>query len=443
MRKLLVMILALCLCVSAAGAASVTAAVLDLPESVSYVQMDIDSGRLIVTDGEKNVKWLADADLNRLSDDYADLNTASYSRFRFYTDKGLTSCGLMDADGSILVPAEYADARGIGDTDRWAAGFLLADGTEDDYDYYSFGLFVDDSNRKYYCIETVDLYYKGTKVASLSRDEWGDGIPYGDYLFLKNRDGRYAWYDKDFVRSTVRELSEFNYDKDQNVIHSGSGQAAFCPECTLTEDNVRRSTWKSSDGKLLDLRGNELGDFSEYYSAHYDDDMGMATVSDENWKYGIADLTGKLLVPMLYDSVYPGDDTKQLGWVRAVKDGKEGFVNLTTGEETGFVFEAFSGRSSGGFLWKEDPDKGDTLLICAAAGEMPERYQKVEDKGPYMLVTKAVDTIHLIDICGKDVLPEDAYLGEDVLCSLDGTLIMTRMHDEEGKAVYTVYKITE
>ena len=439
MRKLLIMVLALCLCVSAAGAASVSARVLDLPEGVSSVSMDIDSGRLIVSDGERNVKWLADAELNKLSEEYAEVNDIAYGKFRFYTGSGLTSCGLMDADGNILVPAEYADARNIGDSDRWAAGFLLTDGTKDDYDYSTYGLFVDDSNRKYYCIDTVDIYYRSAKVATLSRSEWGDGIPYGDYLFLKDRNGGYAWYDKDFVKSNNRDLSEYFYDDDRNVIHTASGQVAFCPECTLTEDNVRRTTWKSSDKKLLDLRGNELGDFSAYFTIS--EGEGIISVSDENGKWGIADQTGKLIVPIIYDGIYDSEDSNRLGWVRVVKDGKEGFVNLATGEETGFVFEAFSGSSSSGFLWKEDPDKGDYLLICAAAGEMPEHYLKVEDKGLYMLVTKADETVRLIDINGKDVLPEGLY--DFVEYSKDGTLILTRTFDAEDKAVYTVYTVAE
>ena len=439
MRKLLIMVLALCLCVSAASAASVSARVLDLPEGVSSVSMDIDSGRLIVSDGERNVKWLADAELNKLSEEYAEVNDIAYGKFRFYTGSGLTSCGLMDADGNILVPAEYADARNIGDSDRWAAGFLLTDGTKDDYDYSTYGLFVDDSNRKYYCIDTVDIYYRSAKVATLSRSEWGDGIPYGDYLFLKDRNGGYAWYDKDFVKSNNRDLSEYFYDDDRNVIHTASGQVAFCPECTLTEDNVRRTTWKSSDKKLLDLRGNELGDFSAYFTIS--EGEGIISVSDENGKWGIADQTGKLIVPIIYDGIYDSVDSNRLGWVRVVKDGKEGFVNPATGEETGFVFEAFSGSSSSGFLWKEDPDKGDYLLICAAAGEMPEHYLKVEDKGLYMLVTKADETVRLIDINGKDVLPEGLY--DFVEYSKDGTLILTRTFDAEDKAVYTVYTVAE
>lgn len=439
MRKLLIMVLALCLCVSAAGAASVSARVLDLPEGVSSVSMDIDSGRLIVSDGERNVKWLADAELNKLSEEYAEVNDIAYGKFRFYTGSGLTSCGLMDADGNILVPAEYADARNIGDSDRWAAGFLLTDGTKDDYDYSTYGLFVDDSNRKYYSIDTVDIYYRSAKVATLSRSEWGDGIPYGDYLFLKDRNGGYAWYDKDFVKSNNRDLSEYFYDDDRNVIHTASGQVAFCPECTLTEDNVRRTTWKSSDKKLLDLRGNELGDFSAYFTIS--EGEGIISVSDENGKWGIADQTGKLIVPIIYDGIYDSEDSNRLGWVRVVKDGKEGFVNPATGEETGFVFEAFSGSSSSGFLWKEDPDKGDYLLICAATGEMPEHYLKVEDKGLYMLVTKADETVRLIDINGKDVLPEGLY--DFVEYSKDGTLILTRTFDAEDKAVYTVYTVAE
>ena len=439
MRKLLIMVLVLCLCVSAAGAASVSARVLDLPEGISSVSMDIDSGRLIVRDGERNVKWLADAELNKLSEEYAEVNDISDGKFRFYTGSGLTSCGLMDADGNILVPAEYADATGIGDSDRWAAGFLLTDGTKDDYDYSTYGLFVDDSDRKYYCIDTVDIYYRSAKVATLSRSEWGDGIPYGDYLFLKDRNGGYAWYDKDFVKSNNRNLDEYFYDDDRNVIHTASGQVAFCPECTLTEDNVRQTTWESSDKKLLDLRGNELGDFSAYFTIS--EGEGIISVSDENGKWGIADQTGKLIVPIIYDGIYASEDSNRLGWVRVVKDGKEGFVNPATGEETGFVFEAFSGSSSSGFLWKEDPDKGDYLLICAAAGEMPERYLKVEDNGLYMLVTKADETVRLIDINGKDVLPEGPY--DFVEYSQDGTLILTRTFDAEGKAVYTVYTVAE
>lgn len=364
---------------------------------------------------------------------------------------GLTESGLLNPKCELVVPAEYADAEGF--SEKWAAGFILTESTKEDYDYQSYGLFVDDSNRQYYMIERVDLCYSAQKVGTFTRGEWASAMAYGDYLFVTDRSGHWAWYSKDGVRSESADFSEFYYDNDRKaVIHSATGRVAFAPECELTEDEIKANVWVTTQydypNRLLDLKGNELADFSAYSYVTpmtHADLIQTSLDQDNDYKYtrGIADRTGKELVPCLYESLYEDRRAISAGYCRAVRDGKEGFVSLADGKETGFLQEAFSGKIHSLFLEYEDKEKGEITLVSAAAGELPEKYKCTEEKSGYMLVTKMDDSVHLIDMNGTDVLPADADLSQCVTVSNDSTkILLSSYHSEEGRYIYSLYTVS-
>ena len=444
MKRFLVLVAALILCVSAASAETAVAGkILDVPENC-YVWMSNYTHVLTIENSEEKIKWLADTDLNQLGETYPDIDPAPcdpYTYFKFYTEAGLNGCGLMDVQGQVVIPAKYADTRGF--NDRWTAGFLLKDGTKDDYDYSTYGLYVNESNKKYYQIETVEIYYRGKMVGSLPRAEWTDMMTYGDYIAVRDRKGNRSWYNKDFVRSESTNLSEFEYDYTNKVyIHTPTQQPAFTPGCTLSEDEVRQTVMLTPEDLLVDLQGNVLADLSGYFSVTMENDSPLIVVCNEEGKRGVADLTGKEVLPLIYESVHMDKQPVARGYVRAVKDGKDGFVNLSTGEEAGFEYEAYSGRTDGVFICMEG-EKGITL-VTAGAGALPETFQKVNsNNGFYALVTKEDGSVHVIGLKGEDVLPEDAVLNErtDVSFSSDGTLILLANYDEDGKRTYTLYTV--
>ena len=442
MKRLLLVVLAFCLCFSVAVAeTTVSSRTLELPVENGFPNLDVYAERIVIEDKDRQVSWVTDLDLNKISDEYARIVGSYNGHYRVYTGSGMTTCGLIDLQGNIVIPTEYADTKAL--SDRWAVGFILADGTKDDYDYSTYGLYVNSSNKKYYVIDTADLYFKGQKVGSFTRQEWSQANPYGDYIFILDRNGKWAWYDKNLVKSPVREISEFGYNNElKQVIHSASGQPAFTPECTLTEDEVRQTLWIDFDKKLLDLKGNELADFSAYYYAWFIDiDSDLIRIETEDGKYGLADRTGKEILPCIYDGLYTNDDSEEKGYIRAEKDGKDVMISLATGKEVSADREAFSGSYSTCFVKYEDRSSGEITVLSALAGVLPEHYKEVYEYGRYALVTKMDDTKHLIGLLGEDLLP-DANLSDLYTINEFAGLVQLNVYDQEtGKYNYILYTI--
>ena len=148
------------------------------------------------------------------------------------------------------------------------------------------------------------------------------------------------------------------------------------------------------------------------------------------------------VVPAVYEYLWPSENSVLTGYVRAIKDGKEGFVSLATGAGTGFTYDAYSGNSNDLFFWKDDPDNGGVLLVCPGTGELPERFETVDDYEPYMLVKQADGTIRLLDVNGADVLPADADLSGYISVSGDGSVILLQNYnDETYESTYTIFTV--
>ncbi len=70
-------------------------------------------------------------------------------------------------------------------------------------------------------------------------------------------------------------------------------------------------------------------------------DSGYAVVSDENYRYGVIDKNGNVIIPCQYDNIYiPGSDDKALAYTRGYDDSTSTYYNtyylldLRTGETT-------------------------------------------------------------------------------------------------------------
>ena len=435
MKKWLLVLLALCLCCSAAGAEiSVEAATVD----VRGLDMNTESNTFILQT-KNRMYQVVDADLTPLSDEYSQI----YSRNGQFIIEEDNREGLLDSDGKLLIPPTYADIIVI--SDRWAAGVQLEESTAENYDYKSWFSDV----QKFYLISSVDVYYRGEKRATLSRMDWDNASAYGDYLIITSRDKQNSAYNKDFEKSPVTPESSYReYEEDWKTgkfTHAGSGQEAFVPECTLTPEEVSQTVAVNNRKKLVDLQGNVLADLSDYPNmTSLDRESGMVRVKDNSGKIGLVDADGRLAVSCEYDEFdYDLASAKAMGYVYAVKNGKGGFVNLKNGAETGFTFLESAGKSRAGFIIVEDPREG-TILISAEAGELPGRYKEADV--PYnsaaMLatVTEMDGKIHVIDGFGNDALPDQPEIQSayNVTYSKDGSLILVR----DANRVYHIYKVT-
>ena len=438
MKKILSLALVLALCLSLCAAAAETA--VEAKEVEAYaLELNPKAGTLMLTDKETRMKRVTDLDLNPLSDDYAymDIKDGCYVVLQ---DDDLKR-GLLDGQGKPLILMEYADFEIL--SDRWIAAIRLTEATSDNYDYKAF--FGDG----FYLVDTVDFFYRGEKKGTLSRAEWKSAEAFGDYLCVRDRDGNPSFYSRDLVRSAAEADYSREYEDDyssKTILHLGSNQPAFTAGCTLTPDEVLQSVWVSRDMQLLDLQGGVLADLSDYASAIVDADSGLIKLRKSNGKYGLADASGKEIVPCAYDSLtYDLAGAKVSGYVYAEKDGKGGFVNLATGAETGFTFTTDAGKQRAAFIHVDDPREG-RILISAMAGELPGRYKDANSpfpgKGagcPFASVQEQDDTCRIIGQLGEDLIPGVTFRSVyDPAFSEDGTLILLKT--DSGH--YGLYRIT-
>ena len=436
MKKWLLILLALCLCCSVASAEISMEVKTAEARSLS---LNETANTFVMRDSKTKLYQVVDADLNPLSEQYDDIDI-TYGQYEVKDANG--AHGLLDGQGKVLIAPAYDDIKYI--SDRWAIGIMLKEATAENYDYETW---LSDA-KKFYLIDTVDVFYRGEKKATFSRLEWNSGYAYGDYLIVQDREKKYSAYNKDFVKSPVIPDYSSEYDDDYRsgkITHIGSGQQAFCPECTLTPDEVQQYLWVNRNDELIDLQGNVLADLSDYQNMHtIDRSTNLIRVKNNKKKLGLLDQTGKVLIPCEYDEFgYDYDIAQQMGYLYAVKNGKSGFVSLKSGKEAGFEFLESAGNQRGGFIVIEDPREG-VILISAVAGELPGRYKEVSipysSAAMFATVTEMDGTIHVIDIKGNEALPDNPeirYSG-NVSFSKDGALIL--LNDMQN--VYHIYKVT-
>lgn len=438
MKKVFSLVLGIVLCLCLCSATAETT--FEAKEVEAYsLELNPKAGTLMVTDRETRMKHVADLDLNPLSEDYSYLDDEGNCYVVAQEDD--LKRGLLDGQGKPLIPMEYADFDII--SDRWIAAIKLVQATSDNYDYKTlFG------ETNFYLIDAVDIYYRGEKKGTLTRSEWKSANGYGDYLLIRDRDGNSSFYNKDFVKSDAEASYSGEYSEDystKTITHLGSNQPAFVPGCLLTPEEVWQSVWINRENQLIDLQGNVIADFSGYAYARVDDESGLIKLENANRKYGLADATGKELIPCKYDSLtYNLTNAMTTGYAYAERDGKGGFVNLATGAETGFVFTTDAGKERAAFILVDDPREGK-ILISAAAGELPGRYKETQapfpnDTDSYMLavVQEQDDTCHIIGQLGEDVLPGVTFKRiYDATFSNDGKIILLKTGDRQ----YTIYKV--
>lgn len=354
-------------------------------------------------------------------------------------ENGRARYGFLSPDGTVIVPVQYDDVEVI--SERWLSGIVFGPGTKDDWDY-SF-TDMDTDVETFYKIDSIDYYFDGelagTLEGSLCR---GSSMAFGAYLACYGDKGT-TFYNSKLEPSPYNSnayLSMDEYDTDyvngETVyIHQGSGQTAFKPECTLKAEDLERP-YLYQEGKLYDLQGKEIAAFDREYDdfTYYND--GYALVRLDN-KVGLVTVDGKEIIPPEYDNL---DDSwgriLDSGYICAEKDGKFGFLNAKGEVVCDLIYPAEDAVVYGNLAHYENED-GSYSVVTAQGGELPERYQYVDCIGYFNNVVfranKADDTIGLVDMTGKALLPfsADYY---DIDFSLDGTVALVSVDD--GYAIY-------
>lgn len=433
MKRLIAILLVLMLSCSVA-AAEVTSKKLDVKDASLLGALNL----LVVEDENRNER-LADTDLNYLSDGYDSISYDTLSgaiKVKLEGDNGFYRHGTIGVDGKLLVPVQYDDVELL--SDRWTAGIKLTETTGESYDYES----MFSKEKKYFLIDTVDIWYKDTNLGTLTRSDYKTASAYGDYLCIRNRNDEYTFYNKAFEKSPAEiRFSQEYEEKSGAVTHMGSGTPAFCAESTLTKDEVRQSVY-ALNKKLVDLQGNELADLAGY-SLTTTYPSGMTKTKDDAGKVGLLDASGREVFPCKYDEIgFDLDNALRTGWLDVVSDGKIGFVSLKDGSESGFVFQKDAAKLRGYFFQIEDPKEGKILFSCA--GEIPTRFAEAAPAyyAPYAIVKATADSKYtVIDLKGEEVIPDMPEVNGDynITFSNDGSLILICDKDRN----YILYTVTE
>ena len=440
MRKLLGCLLILCLLAAGLAGAAAETTVTEHEVKVYKLELNEDTGTFLCQAERGGTYQVVDAQCNALSDKYGDMDIRD-GFFRVSNENKTNRYGLLDGQGRMIIPMQYGDIKV--QSERWQMAYVLKDATAENHDYETWG---SGDSKQFFLIDTVDVYFDGNKIGTLDRMAV-DGYPsaYGAYLQVKDREGNYKFYDSSF---TAREGSYSEYDKDYRtgtITHVPSGQQAFVPGCTLTPEDVKTSV-QEVKGKLVDLQGNELADVSGYYYVGTIEG-GLVQVKSREDKYGLLDYSGNEILPCQYDSLgYDLEGAAKMGYIYAVKDDKGGFVSLTTGQETGFIYAKNAINQYAAFLSVDDLD-GGKILLSAAGGKLDEKFSDVRCAYSYkqtsnlMAVVQTLDgNVGVIGQFGEYIIPADGTYNYAYRLSIsnDGTLILGE-RDYGDYIIYTVH----
>ena len=424
----LILTACLCILICSVSFADEMPAVYSL--NCSSVQLNPVSGNLLIDNGNQYQVFTPDGK-TALSEKYPDASVDN-GFFKVRTENGLNSLGMLDGYGEEMIPPEYGRIEII--SDRWQAGIVLKPATAENYDYRS----ADDS----FCIiDRVDVYFRGKLRGALDRTDWKDATASGDFLEVRDRNERTVWYDCDLHQSPVAgdSYSEYIFDYESKlVIHAGSGQKAFTGECTLQDDQVSAPLYYR-DGEIVDLQGNVLCHPVNCRPENIFNKGRYILVKNSSGKYGFIDLTGKQIVSCVYDSIERFSESYELtGYAYAVREGKGGFVNLRTGERTGFDYDDSVCNIYAGFLAVEDLN-GNYIVTCAGTGKLPGTYTGImmdhlyfSSANPTAILFDAEGRCGVVNYLGEWLIPMSSdyepvlgiYASQSV--SYDGTVILAR-----------------
>lgn len=430
-KRMTALVLVLLLALSAAGTALATeltgqctlenvfSASLNMRNNVIAVRFYDESGyRLIAADGTPITEPI-----------YLDISDLG-AFFEVQSEEGLNARGVIDAAGNQVLPNCYADILLL--NDRWILGVVLEDATAESYDYKSF-------SGSYYNVSSYHVYYCGTKVGELSRMDYSIGAAYGDYLYVKSREGAVSFYNKAMEPSGY-ETSTYNGEYDdlgsKGVFHRGSGQMAFVPECTLTSEEVDCDRYLKN-GMLLDLQGNVVA-YVNAQRARFNEDPRYGLTYNDG-KYGLVDRDGNVLLPCEYEYIAAYREQYFAGGYQVlVKDGKVSYADAQGNITADFVYsESVLERTSSPFSTIRDLD-GSVIVLSGAVGALGEHFAEVANNtasAPLILVANDANQTSVLDLEGHALLEnldrDPMYF--DVSC--DGTVLLM----SEGSRTYTVY----
>ncbi len=363
-------------------------------------------------DGYWMLLSLAGEELVSASEQYTKMSpSSSYPLFQVEKEAadGLHNEGLIDGFGKLLVPTKYADVNII--SERWQSGVLLTPSDAENKDYTVTNYSTDE--KSYYQIDTVDFYFDGAYVGSLSRSEYGNGYvtAYGAYITLTDIYGERHFYNKALELSPYESSYSGEYDSVYQYgasvcYHQGTGQVAFTPECTLDPADLE-TPYLYDKGVVYSINGEELLQTADYdYVRSFKDGYTVVTLDS---KKGLLSVTDGEIIPPEYEDLGNSEEHPlRFGYISAIKDGKLGFLNAEGQVTAPFTYSKDAARNYSDFATVKDLD-GSIIVISAAVGELPTRFSDVSfpyyDGCMAFVAENAEGQSAVIDLYGRELLP--------------------------------------
>lgn len=384
---------------------------------------------------------LFDREGNALSKVYKGITAKGNGEYyEYYNEtKSLNYIGILNARGEEITAPMY----GVFYTydDGWALGYVLEAVSGDSGD------FKDSDNNWYNAIRT-DLFSDGRIIGTLNRDEYlptyTEGSA-GNYFYVKETSEKGYFLDKSLnkyvVNGYLSASSEYEYDyKTKSVKHVPTQQKAFCPECTLTAEDVKCPVWYDDNtDSLLDLQGNVIksGLMFDYTYSH----EGGIRVK-RNGNYGVMDFEGNVIAEPIYDEVPASYGMFPQGYQAAITP--EGYLhyidrqgNITAKAEYALTSSDYKGFSNNA-VFACVKNMGKVIVITATHGELAEKYDDFST--PYtnhpILRVQKNGLWGAIDTAGNTVIPFIHRSSMEI--SDDGTIVYGQNENRE----YLLYRLT-
>lgn len=398
-------------------------------ESHDFTYFLESSTVLITREGKGYV--LRDIDDNILSKEYDSFDCVTTDpEYPVLGVKKDGKWGAINSQGFELAACQYSSIKVL--SDKWIGGVLNKKATE---------------NEAY-----IDIWYMGKLITCLTHDEYRLANAYGDYLQVlrreKGNNTNYFWITPNGDRRDAPYDEQF-IGKYGNIVHAATGQPAFVQGCSLNADSILPEIWCVSNNMFSDVYGNIFTIPVVRYGfpdVAIDVNNGYFIVEeDEAKKKGIYTITGKEILPCIYDKI--GYSTRRClftsGYQAVVKDGKAGYVDIHGNETSGFQIAYTDNLGGFGwncpFSWTADLLTGKSLIISAACGVLPKEYDSiVTSNSPYSFVlgVKNNGLCGVIDLYGNEIIPIQ-YKELDI--SYDGSIVVGT--HAEKTSTYDVYKI--
>ena len=253
---------------------------------------------------------------------------------------------LMAFDGTVLTEYAYGTFKAF--SPLWSAGWVLEQGTKDDYDFMP-------DKEHYLRIERCDIFYREDAAASepscrlvlsLSREEYKDAAAHGDYLSVQNREEAITVYNSsgEPVDIGAKNLKSSPFGiKNWSLLDFATGEmlmdgCASVSEIQLPDETVLIAARTDFQGynwnALLSTKGEVLIPMMNVTISSVSRDYAVMT-SNVNGKKGLYSRREKrLILPCVYDEIYENktalDPFNCHGYISVMKDEKLCFYEVAT-----------------------------------------------------------------------------------------------------------------